>query len=88
MRTNEIISSGHRYSVWQDPAYLALVTVLVLYAGLRKDYNDTVNYIRGFNQAPSLLEYLQSDEKRNVFQNPLFYLFQSALKVVTNNGYV
>lgn len=40
-QTNAIHSRGHRYSVWKDPAYLALVVVLVLFAGLRTNYNDS-----------------------------------------------
>jgi len=55
--TKAILASGHRYSVWHDWAYLLLVTILVLFAGLRTSYNDTWNYISGFRNAPELGEF-------------------------------
>jgi uncharacterized membrane protein len=33
--TKAILASGHRYSVWSDWAYILLVVVLTLFAGLR-----------------------------------------------------
>jgi hypothetical protein len=39
--TKAIVASGRRYSVWNDWAYLLLVTILILFAGLRTNYNDT-----------------------------------------------
>ena len=47
--TKAITASGQRYSVWNDWAYILLVVVLTLFAGLRTSYNDTSNYIRIFN---------------------------------------
>ena len=40
-QTNAIRREGYHYSVWSDPAYLALAVVLVLFAGLRTNYNDS-----------------------------------------------
>ena len=40
--TRAILASGRRYSVWNDWAYIALVIVLTLFAGLRTSYNDSL----------------------------------------------
>ena len=47
--TKATIAAGRSYSVWHDWAYLLLVTILVLFSGLRTSYNDTHNYISIFN---------------------------------------
>ena len=84
--TRAILASGHRYSVWNDWAYIALVVVLTLFTGLRTNYNDTWNYINAFRSAPDLPTYLASPDAWNLFKNPLFYFFQSCLKTVTDNA--
>lgn len=40
-RTEEIRGCGRHYTVLEDPAYLLLVLVLVLFTGLRTNYNDS-----------------------------------------------
>ena len=40
--TKAILASGQRYTVWKDWAYIALVIVLILFAGLRTSYNDSL----------------------------------------------
>ena len=40
-KTRELQEKGQKYSVWKDLAYILLVTVLVLFAGLRISYNDS-----------------------------------------------
>lgn len=84
--TNAIRASGQRYTVWKDWAYIALLIVLVLFAGLRTSYNDTQNYISGYKSAPTLAELLSDAENLNPFKNPLFYIFRSAMKSVTDNA--
>ena len=79
-RTNEIHSRGQHYSVWNDPAYIVLAVVLVLFAGLRTEYNDTWNYINSFRNAPSLADFLVDSENLNPFKNPLFHFYESLLK--------
>lgn len=88
INTKAIKNSGERYTVWKDWAYMLLVVILILYSGLRTDYNDTWNYVNGFRNAPSLSEFLKEPENLSPFTNPLFYLFQSFLKEFTDNGYV
>lgn len=79
--------SGTRYRCSRDWAYVLLVTVLVFFAGMRYDYNDTWNYISGFRSAPYLGEFLAGDTVRDLFSNPLFYLFQSTFKSVYDNAH-
>ena len=40
--TKAAIAAGHRYCVWRDWAYVLLVIVLTLFAGLRTGYNDSL----------------------------------------------
>ena len=78
--TKATIAAGYRYSVWHDWAYLLLVVALCLFTGLRTNYNDTWNYVRGFNQADTLTVFLSNPDNLNPFKNPLFYFLQSAVK--------
>lgn len=78
--TKAILASGHRYSVWHDWAYILLVTILVLFAGLRTSYNDTWNYMSAYKSAPDLRAFFSNAKNLNPFVNPLFYLYQSCLK--------
>ena len=47
------------YQKRKDLAFFLLCLVLSLFAGLRTDYNDTWNYIKGFRTATGLVEFLQ-----------------------------
>lgn len=86
-RTTEAArAAGRRCSVWNDPAYLLLVVILTLFAGLRTSYNDTSNYITFFQSAPELPEFLSDPENWNPFTNPLFYLYESAIKSLFNDA--
>lgn len=78
--TISIQVSGRRYTVWKDWAYILLVAILVLFAGLRTSYNDTANYIKFYNDAPVLSEFLADPGNLNPFKNPLFYIYQSTLR--------
>lgn len=86
--TKATIAAGNRYSVWHDWAYIALVVVLTLFAGLRTSYNDTGNYIAGFNNAAEFSEWIANPKSLNPFMNPLFYGYQSLLKSWTHNPYL
>ena len=83
--TKATIAAGQRYCVWNDWAYLLLVTILTLFAGLRTSYNDTWNYISAFSKAPAIGEWISNPDSVNPFKNPLFYFFQSLLKTFTSN---
>lgn len=80
--TKAMIASGERYCIRKDWACIALIVVLVLFAGLRTSYNDTWNYISGFNNAPGVREWLSDPENFNPFKNPLFYFYRSVIKAV------
>lgn len=80
--TKALLASEKRYTVWNDWAYVLLVIILVLFAGLRTSYNDTWNYIAGFKVAPTLFEFLAEPKNLNPFKNPLFYLYQSLLRTL------
>lgn len=86
--TKATIAAGRRYSVWGDWAYIALVVVLTLFAGLRTSYNDTWNYVTGFNNAVEFSEWIANPKSLNPFMNPLFYGYQSLLKSWTHNPYL
>lgn len=76
--------TGTRYRISQDWAYIALVTVLVFFSGLRTGYNDTWNYINGFRNAPFLGEYLQGEDIWDPFSYPAFYFLRSFFKSVAD----
>lgn len=78
--TKAVLASGQRYVAYKDWAYVLLVVVLVLFAGLRTSYNDTYNYVRFYQDAPILSEFFANADNLNPFKNPLFYLYQSFLK--------
>lgn len=86
--TNAVLSSGQKYSVWNDWAYILLVVALILFTGLRTSYNDTYNYIRIFNQSPDLSTFLSDPDNFHPASNPLFYLILSLIKTFTNNSQI
>lgn len=86
--TKAAIASGQRYVAHKDWAYVLLVTILVLFAGLRTSYNDTGNYIRIFNESPGLAAFFADPENLNPLANPLFYIVLNLIKDLTNNAQV
>lgn len=80
-RHTEIVSAdGGSYAARRDLAYVLLVVLLTLFAGLRTSYNDTLHYINGYKSAPMLSEFLATGDGLSIFKNPLFNLFQCSLK--------
>lgn len=86
--TEAMTASGQKYTIWKDWACIALVIILALFAGLRTSYNDTWNYIIGFNNCVEFSEWIVNPKNLNLFMNPLFYGYQSLLKSWTNNPYL
>lgn len=80
--TRITIESGQDYTPRKDWAFVVLVIVLTLFAGLRTSFNDTWNYINAFDSAPGVVEWLANLENFNPFTNPLFYFYQSLIKSV------
>lgn len=85
-KTQAIKKRGQRYTVWRDGAYILLVALLVLFAGLRTKYNDTWNYATFFKNAPTVMEFIENPKNWNPFINPLFYFYQSIIKTVVNDA--
>ena len=83
--TNEVNRRGHTYSVLNDTAFIMLAVVLVLFAGLRREYNDTWNYISGFQSDKGLAAFLTNSKNFNILSNPLFNFFRSTLRELTDN---
>lgn len=78
--TKATVAAGRRYVAYKDWAYVLLVTILVLFAGLRTSYNDTLNYITFYQSIPTISEFLSDADNLNPFKNPLFYFYESVLK--------
>lgn len=84
--TDAVKQSGQTYSISNDIAFIMLAVILVLFAGLRKDYNDTWNYLDGFRQDQGLVLFLKNSKNLNIMANPLFNLFRSTLREFTDNA--
>lgn len=82
--TKATIAAGYRYTVWHDWAYILLVVILSLFAGLRTNYNDTWNYLYAFRSAPKLSEFLAVSDNLNPFKNPLFHILQCIIRSWTD----
>lgn len=83
--TKAVLASGQRYVAYKDWAYVLLVTLLILFSGLRTNYNDTWNYTSAFKTAKPFPEAFANIPNVNIFANPLFYYFQSLLRTFTAN---
>jgi hypothetical protein len=86
--TKATIAAGRSYSVWHDWAYLLLVTILVLFSGLRTSYNDTHNYISIFNNLSGVASFLSNAENLHPLGNPLFYFCANLLKHMVDHAQV
>lgn len=86
--TRAAAAAGCPYVPWKDWAYVALVVVLTLFAGLRTSYNDTANYIHMFQGSLGVVGHFSDPENRDILGNPLFYLFANIIKDTTDNAQV
>ena len=77
--------TGSRYQRFSDWAYFLLGVILVIFAGSRVRYNDTLNYMRAFAKAQPLSVFLADPKNFSLFSNPLFELYRSFLKTYTDN---
>lgn len=68
-----------------DPYIVILLIFLILFAGLRTSYNDTQNYIVGFQNSITIRPFLADTSNLVLLDNPLFYGFQALVKTFTNN---
>lgn len=68
-----------------DIYLIILLIFLILFAGLRTSYNDTYNYIAGFQNSTTIRPFLADTSNLALLENPLFYGFQALVKTFTNN---
>ena len=68
-----------------DIYLIILLIFLILFAGLRTSYNDTLNYSVGFQNSETISAFLSNRENLELLNNPLFYGFQALIKTFTNN---
>lgn len=78
------ITNGDGRKHW-DIYLIILLVFLILFAGLRTSYNDTGNYIVGFNASVGIGEFLSNSENLQPLENPLFYGFQALIRSFTDN---
>ena len=85
VNSGRCMAKNREYRAINDPAYVLLVVILILFSGLRTSYNDTFNYMNGYRKAPELAEFLSTLNFRMIFTNPLFNFYESTLKTLTDN---
>lgn len=86
--TDSVLARGRYYNVMKDRAFVALVIILILFAGLRREYNDTWNYIVDFRRDEGLDAFLANRENLNILKNPLYYFYRSFLRDLTDNDQI
>ena len=78
------VTNGDGRKHW-DIYLIILLVFLILFAGLRASYNDTGNYIVGFNASVGIREFLSNPDNLQPLENPLFYGFQALIRTFTDN---
>lgn len=83
------VSTCGKYGITKQPisnrlVFFMLILTLALPVTLRKTFNDTGTYIRGFYLA-STLDVLLSKGTLHILRNPLFLIYQSLVKTFTSN---
>lgn len=74
----------HKQSSINYFPFFMLVLTLALPAALRRSFNDTSAYIKGFMLADPVGVLLQSGEL-HILKNPLFYVYESLVRTFTDN---
>lgn len=83
------VSTYGKYGVHRQPSvnyipFFMLVLTLALPITLRKSFNDTGAYIRGFYQAETIQELFQYGNI-HILGNPLFSIYRSLVRTFTDN---
>ena len=77
------IDDSRRMDFW----CILMTLIMGFFAGLRTDYNDTYLYKILFKGSDTVREYISSDDF-SLSGNPLFYIFRSWMRGVTDNYHV
>ena len=67
---------------------ILLMLPLIALLGLRTSYNDTGAYIAGFRDSVTLAEFFSEPANYDLLENPLFNLYTSAVRTVTDNYHI
>lgn len=67
---------------------ILLMLPLIGLLGLRTSYNDTWTYITGFQNAAKMTEFFSNSDNYDLLSNPLFNLYTSAVRTVTDNYHI
>ena len=81
-----LVISGARKSV--NLSNILLMLPLIGLLGLRTSYNDTGTYIAVFQSTEKLSEFFSNPKNFGLLNNPLFNLYTSAIRTVTDNYHV
>lgn len=81
---------GKRSFMWRksDVFMVIVIAWLTCFSFLRTSYNDTVNYIIMFNNAPTTQEYLAENGLIQLGGNHLSYVYQSVMHDLTDNIHI
>lgn len=71
-----------------NPYQILLALPMIGLIGLRTSYNDTYSYRAGFEDAPVLTALLSDPEGLELMENPLFVLYTSFMRTLTDNYHI
>lgn len=83
-RMSTIQECRHSFNIFNVLLVLPLIGLL----GLRSSYNDTATYINNFLTAPKLSAFFADPENLDLLGNPLFNLYTSAIRTLTDNYHI
>ena len=81
-------SSRHYMLQKSDIFMVAVIAWLTCFSFLRRDYNDTYNYINFYRQAVSAKEFIAQGGLSDFAGNPLSYFYQSFMHDLTENYHI
>ena len=82
-------SSRHHFMWKKSDVFMVIVILwLTAFSFLRYSYNDTVNYVIMFNNAPTTWEFLAENGWFQLGGNYLSYLYQSVVHDLTDNIHI
>lgn len=88
MRLIDRKDNRHYFLHKSDIFMAGIITWLTCFSFLRKDYNDTSNYINFFNQAVSTKDFVEQGGLTDFAGNPFSYFYQSFMHDLTDNYHI